>query len=82
MAVSENIEKSAHDALNVGFGLFKTVETQIQELQAQISKNYEALIAKGAADTSEIAANLRTQLDKGLAAVKDAQAKVDEVVKK
>ena len=82
MAVKETIENGAREALNVGFGLFKTVEAQIQDLQSQIVKNYEALVAKGAADNGEVAATLRSQLDKGLSAVKDAQTKVEGAVKK
>ena len=77
MAVVENIENGAREALDVGLGIFKTVEAKIQELQTQVVKGYDELVAKGAADNSEVAANLRTQLDKGMSAVKDASAKLN-----
>jgi hypothetical protein len=81
MSVSQTIETGANSALNVGLGVFKTVELAVQDIQASLGKTYSDLIARGAADNSEVAVNLRTGLDRGIAAVRDVQSKVEGALK-
>lgn len=82
MAAFETIETGARDALNAGLGLYKTVETQLRELQSTVTTNYTQLVTKGAADQSEPVVKLRSLLDQGLAQVKDVQSKVEAGLQK
>ncbi len=81
MSVATDFEKNAREALNVGLGVFKTIESQVQAVQTQVTKGFQDLVNRGAADQSPVAANLRTQLDKGLSALKDAQVRVEGAIK-
>lgn len=82
MAVIENIGTGAKSALNVGLGLYKSVEARVQEIQNEIEQTYKELVVRGAADSSEVAVGIRANLDRGISAVRDAQAKVESVIKK
>ena len=82
MAVIENIGNGAKSALNVGLGLYKSVEARVQEIQSEIEQTYKELVVRGAADSSEVAVGIRSNLDRGIAAVRETQTKVESVVKK
>ena len=89
MAVVETIGNGAKEALNVGLGIVKTLEAGAQDLQAgvqkfqaDVEKTYAELVARGAADSSEVAVGIRTNLDKGIAAVRDVQTKVEGAISK
>jgi hypothetical protein len=62
------IETTAHDALNAGLGLFKTLEGQIAALKAQAEKAFEDLKGKGPDELIKSAegqfAELRTKIEK------------------
>lgn len=82
MAVAETIETGANSAINVGLGVFKTLEAVVLDLKSGLEKSYTDLIARGAADNSEIAVSLRTQLDRGIASVRELQSKVEGAIGK
>ena len=77
METLQAIETGAKDTLNAGLGLFRTVEEKLAEIQGQIVANYNGLVSKGAADTSEPVSKLRNGLDQAIAGVKDVQTKVE-----
>ncbi|MCB1323802.1 MAG: hypothetical protein H7A21_12260 [Spirochaetales bacterium] len=80
-AQTQTIENGARDLLNAGLGLFKTVEESVNKFKADLEKSYNDLIKTGAGDTSEQAVTLRKYLDQGISAVRDAQGKVEGLVK-
>ena len=78
--VIETVEQGARDLLNVGLGLFQTAAEGFDKAQKDIVSGYEELVSKGANENGEFAASARDGLSKGITAVKDAQAKVEETL--
>ncbi|MBX7057367.1 MAG: hypothetical protein K1X75_04830 [Leptospirales bacterium] len=82
MALSPNIENSLRDAVNAGLGAFKAAQEKLNDIQSQLSKGYSDLVSKGAADQSAEVSQLRGLLEQGLGSLKEAQTRLETLLKK
>ncbi len=80
-ATIQTLEPGARDLLNAGLGLFRTVETRLNELQAGLAANYTSLVNRGAADASPEVKKLHGLLDEGFARLREIQERVSSAVK-
>ena len=80
--VIQNLEKTLHDVLNAGLGAYGDATVRLDELKKQVEASYGELIARGAADKSEIVEKLRGGLDQGIASAGDFRTKVKGVFEK
>ncbi|TGL81440.1 phasin-related domain-containing protein [Leptospira yasudae] len=85
------MDQQIRDGLNAGFGVLKIGREQIESLKQSLNKNFQDLVAKGAADNSESVMRLREFVDtifkrySGLASqaekgYEDVRSKFSEVV--
>lgn len=78
------LEKNIQDILNAGIGLFKVGEQNFQTAIQAITKAFEDLKSKGAADNSEAAQKVREVLDNTIKGLNDvasqAQANFERVL--
>lgn len=75
-ASKANSENVVQDILNAGVGFYKMASAMVDSIQKDLNQGFQDLVKKGAADNSEMAKSLRSGLDQGIAAVKDAQNKI------
>jgi len=60
------IENVARDIVNAGIGFTRVASTRLDELRRQFTTGFNDLVARGAADNSDVAIRLRNGLGSGL----------------
>ena len=74
------MEKIAKDIINVGIGAVESIKKIVDENTSNLQNSFQELAAKGAADQSDSATQLRENLDKAIANIDDLRTKVDGFV--
>lgn len=74
----ENLQKTLQDLLNAGIGFFRASEESIKKAINEFEKVYDELKQKGAAENSEIVANLRKSLDDIVKQIQDLNSKANQ----
>ncbi len=72
------LEKNLQDILNAGIGLFKAGEQNFQTAIQAVTKAFEELKTKGAADNSEAAQKIREVLDNTIKGLNDVAGQAQE----
>ncbi len=83
MSDAVNIEKSIKDFLNIGIGLFRVGEENLQASLKSIVSNFEELKQKGSGDSTQSIEKIRELLDNTLESMqklsKQAQSNVEKL---
>lgn len=71
------LEKSIHDILNAGLGLFKAGEENFKSAFVDLEKTFEELKKRGNEDNSEVAVKIREVLDNTIKGIKEVSDRTE-----